>query len=169
MDNGLDEGALQHHLSFGLAHIREFMEAKTPESQRALLASSRKRSTREFLSTALKESNWLGGLAEFEDEVEEEYIPRPWYPDPETGPEDAWRWALQSQYTDYFVFSPSQIPLRQWAYVMWDRARLDEWKGFDQPWEGIDVRLYEQQEASRRLQESGGMHMRARDLGFTFL
>ena len=163
MDNGLDEGALQHYLSFGLAHVRHLLEAKTPQSQRDILSSFEKQSTRSFLSAALREASYLGGetLAELETEGEEEYIPKPWFPDPDSGPEDVWRWAHQTQTTSQFIFSPSQIPLRQWAYVMWDRARLDEWKVFDTPWEGINADEYERQQTSLRLQEAGGMLIRA--------
>lgn len=63
-----------------------------------------------------------------------------------------------------FVYSPTQIPLRQWAYVLWDRARLDEWEVFEKPWEGIDVAEYERQEESRRLLEAGGMQIRAQNM-----
>lgn len=163
MSNGLDEGTLQHHLSFGLAHIRRFLEAKSPQPQRDLLASFKKDSTREFLSFALGEASYLGGvtLAEMESEDEEEFIPKPRFAEPDTGPEDAWRWAHQTQPSGRFIFSPSQMPLRQWAYVMWDRARLDEWKVFDTPWEGVNAREYERKEASRRREEARRMRMRA--------
>ncbi|PLB35355.1 uncharacterized protein BDW47DRAFT_128153 [Aspergillus candidus] len=60
MDNGLDEGALEHHLSFGLAHIQRFTQAK--------------------------DAQWT--LEEFDSEDEAELIPTPWFSDPDRGPED---------------------------------------------------------------------------------
>ena len=166
MENGLDEGAFPHHLSFGLEHLRHFFASTTPESQRELLSSVEQDSNVTFLSAGLKEANYLGGemLAEMDVEDQEDFICKPLFHDPDSGPEDVWRWAHQSQYSEHFVYSPAQIPLRQWAYVLWDRARLDEWKVFEKPWEGIDVAEYERQEESRRLLESGGMQIRAQNM-----
>lgn len=165
MENGLDEGAFPHHLSFGLEHLRHFFASTTPESQRELLSSVEQDSDVTFLSAGLKEANYLGGemLAEMDVEDQEDFIHVPLFHDSDSGPEDVWRWAHQSQCSEHFVYSPAQIPLRQWAYVLWDRARLDEWEVFEKPWEGIDVAGYERQEQSRRLQESGGMQIRAQN------
>ena len=166
MENGLDEGAFQHHLSFGLEHLRHFFASTIPESRRGLLSSVEQDSNVTFLSAGLKEANYLGGemLAEMDVEDQEDFIHVPLFHDSDSGPEDVWRWAHQSQYSEHFVYSPAQIPLRQWAYVLWDRARLDEWKVFEKPWEGIDVAEYERQEESRRLLESGGMQIRAQNM-----
>jgi hypothetical protein len=157
VQNAHDAGCQQHHLSLGLAHIRRFREANSPQARRDLLAPAiYKQSNPFFLSYALKESTYWGGyiLAELDPEDEEEYIPTPWYPDPDGGPEDVWRWAHHSQRPREFFFSPSQAPLRQWAYVMWDRARLDDWKVFQKPWEGfLDREEYERQEESRMYEE----------------
>lgn len=48
-----------------------------------------------------------------------------------------------------------QAPLREWAYVMWDRARLDAWIDFTKPWEyvEIDAEKYDRQENIRRDEE----------------
>ena len=166
MENGLDEGTLQHNLSFGLEHVRHFFASTTPKSQRELLSSLEQDSNVTFLTARLKEANYLGGemLAEMDVEDQEDFICKPLFHVPDSGPEDVWRWAHQSQYSEHFVYSPAQIPLRQWAYVLWDRARLDEWKVFEKPWEGIDVAEYERQEESRRLLESGGMQIRAQNM-----
>ena len=149
MENGLDEGAFPHHLSFGLEHLRHFFASTTPESQRELLSSVEQDSNVTFLSAGRKEANYLGGemLAEMDVEDQEDFIHVPLFHDSDSGPEDVWRWAHQSQ----------------WAYVLWDRARLDEWEVFEKPWEGIDVAGYERQEQSRRLQESGDMQIRAQN------
>lgn len=125
------------------------MQATDAQSQQKILSSFNKERNITFLATALEESNYYINsytLAEFASYHEEEVIPKPWFPDPDGGPEDVWRWALQTQTSDQFVFSPSQIALRQWAYVMWDGGRLDEWRTFEEPWEWIDVQEYEMQE-----------------------
>lgn len=46
---------------------------------------------------------------------------------------------IQPQPASEFFFCLSQEPLREWAYVMWDRARLDEWNDSEKPWEYIDT------------------------------
>lgn len=65
---------------------------------------------------------------------------------------------------DQWLFSPAQIPLRRWGYVLWDWPRHEDWGVFESAWEGIDVEKYERQEMSRRLQEGGGMRIRAQGM-----
>ncbi|GKZ42803.1 hypothetical protein AbraIFM66951_002736 [Aspergillus brasiliensis] len=66
-------------------------------------------------------------LNTFNAEDEANHIPQPWYRDPDSGPEDIWRWASHDGGKEDFVGSTVQIPLRRWVYVMWDRWRIDEW------------------------------------------
>lgn len=167
MDNGLDEGALEHYLSFGLDRIRNLIQATDAQSQQKMLSYFKKESNRTFLAAALRKSNYLlysNTLAELDSHYGEDVIPKSWFPDPDTGPEDIWRWALQGETSGQFIFSPSQIPLRQWAYVMWDRDRLDEWRAFDEPWEGIDLYEYRLRERSRRMQEASEIRLRAQNM-----
>ena len=102
MENGLDEGAFPHHLSFGLEHLRHFFASTTPESQRELLSSVEQDSNVTFLSAGLKEANYLGGemLAEMDVEDQEDFIHGPLFHDSDSGPEDVWRWAHRSQYSE---------------------------------------------------------------------
>lgn len=92
MENGLDEGAFQHHLSIGLEHLRHFFASVTPESQRELLSSVEQDSNVTFLSAGLKEANDLGGemLAGMEVEDQEDFIHEPLFHDSDNGPEDVW-------------------------------------------------------------------------------
>lgn len=77
---------------------------------------SKKESNQAFLAVALRESNYLDRetLADLDSEDKEELIPKPRFPNLDRGPENVWRWAHQEQTIDKFVFSLSQIPLRQW-------------------------------------------------------
>lgn len=62
----------------------------------------------------------MGGemLAEMDVEDQEDFIRQPLFRDSDSEPEDVWGWAHQSQHSEHFVFSPAQIPLRQWAYAL---------------------------------------------------
>ncbi len=46
------------------------------------------------------------------------------------GPNAAWPWSTH-QKVDIFYFKAHKRPLRKWAYVMWDLARLEDWKILD--------------------------------------
>jgi hypothetical protein len=86
-----------------------------------------------FIPPTFSAFSYLRGtrLSEIEDENGEGFISKAWFPDPDRGPEDIWRWATWAQTAEEFVFSGSEIPARGWAYMMWDRARLDDWKVFE--------------------------------------
>jgi hypothetical protein len=58
----------------------------------------------------------------------------PFAHDPDSGPADAWRWAHQDETRRSFVYSTQQTALRARGYCMWDRARLNQWSVFRQPW-----------------------------------
>ena len=171
MSSGFDGGTLQHHLSLGLAHIRLFLDVDTPQARHDLRApSGNKRSNVFFLAHALEESNiWGEVLSTLDSDEEDEYISKPWYSEPDPGPEDVWRWTNYSQPVEEFIFSPSQAPLREWCYVMWDRDRLDEWNVFDKPWEPlIDRDEFERQRSSRIAEEQLMFETRARMRGFPY-
>ncbi|PGH08842.1 hypothetical protein AJ79_05846 [Helicocarpus griseus UAMH5409] len=151
---------MQYQLSHGLARIRQFVGIEPEKARHNLLATWSERHIHPgFLSSALREAAVWGidqVLAEFESEDEDEFIPKPWFKDEDSGPEDAWRWAHQAEKSRTFVYSPSNIQLREWSYVMWDRRRLDEWCVFEQAWNGyVDIDEFEQVESVRRLEEQG--------------
>ncbi|GKZ36004.1 hypothetical protein AbraIFM66950_006877 [Aspergillus brasiliensis] len=73
-------------------------------------------------------------LKTFNAEDEANHIPQPWYRDPDSGPEDIWRWASHEEGKEAFVGSTVQILLRRWVYVMWDRWRIDEWSVLIKQW-----------------------------------
>ena len=58
MENGLDEGTLQHNLSFGLQHVLHFFASTTPKSQRELLSSLEQDSNVTFLTARLMGSSF---------------------------------------------------------------------------------------------------------------
>lgn len=155
VSNASDRGCQQYHMSLGLNHIRHFAEAKTPEARRNLLShDAAKDSHPFFLTEGLKESAFLGWLlAEFEPGDEEEFIPKPCYPDPDHGPEIVWRWAHHWQPSSEFIFSPSQTPRRRWAYVMWDQSRLNDWKVMEKLWEYVDRKECDKLEQARMCEE----------------
>jgi hypothetical protein len=53
----------------------------------------------------------------------------------------------------FLVFSDSQIPVRKWSYVMWDRARLDAWGILQTRWEGLNLNEFRREEQRKRDEE----------------
>lgn len=54
--------------------------------------------------------------------------------DPNSSPEDVWRWAYERVNDPEQDYGWAQAPLREWGYVMWDRARLDKVEVFRRPY-----------------------------------
>ena len=74
-------------------------------------------------------------LCDLTDEEQENFIAPPVIDDSDSGPEDVWRWAHQEEDSHNFRYSQRQASLRRWAYVMWDRQRLDAWSVMDKEWQ----------------------------------
>lgn len=72
-------------------------------------------------------------LNNFSPEDEEKYIPQPWFRDPDSGPEDIWRWANLWRQRKHFFAAGSAQDLRVWLFVMWDRWRIDELRVLNNP------------------------------------
>lgn len=70
-------------------------------------------------------------------------------PDADSRPEDVWRWAHAEENAGHWVSSGPQLPLRAWAYVMWDRERLDGWGELMEPWGWFDSKAFEAEEEAR--------------------
>lgn len=77
-------------------------------------------------------------LEDFAPEDEASLIRQPFFLDPDTGAADVWRWAHQKRTLANFIYHQDRSVLRSWAYVLWDRARLDAVGVFQKPWEGLD-------------------------------
>lgn len=77
-------------------------------------------------------------LAVFNDADEAKFIPRSVTPDPDLGPEEAWRWAHDLEPAMYFVAGYGQASLREWGYVFWDMEKLERWDIFGKYWEGVE-------------------------------
>jgi hypothetical protein len=46
------------------------------------------------------------------------------------GPNAAWPWSTDHK-VEVLYFEPHKQPLREWAYVMWDLGRLEDWRILD--------------------------------------
>ncbi|KAJ5105639.1 hypothetical protein NUU61_002986 [Penicillium alfredii] len=127
----------QHHMCLGLAHIRRFAEAETPQACLDIIAATNEREgLPEFSSYYLSPARpWGDYLVKDVDPETRKSRMKPWYPDRNPGPRDVWLWGRWSLPFDEPLFSPRTEPLRRWAYVMWDKSRLDEWKVFEQEWQ----------------------------------
>ncbi len=139
-----DSPAIQHLLSRGLVCLRQIVDADSYEARHRLLYRPYPDSNWDFLYEALMSeahrSNDDLYLSDYtqEDEAKLARDHAPFVHDPDNGPADAWRWAHQDETRCGFVYSTYQTALRARGYCMWDRARLDEWSVFQQPWEPPD-------------------------------
>lgn len=158
-------GCQEYHLSLGLSYIRHFAEARiTLKTAIMSLHMILLRRHPFFLARELEGSAYIGLLLQrdFQRMDEQEYLLKPWYADSDEGPEAVWRWAHHSQPVREFIFSPSQAPLRRWAYVMWDRDRLDQWKAMETPWEYLDRDTCDRLEKARKDQREKMYETRAK-------
>lgn len=85
----------QGHMLLGLVYIRRLARAKTLQIRRIAIASE-EISNDFFFADGLQSTDLVDGVP-LGDPEEEKYIPEPWYPDPDSGPENIWRWAHHSQ------------------------------------------------------------------------
>ncbi|KAJ5513410.1 hypothetical protein N7463_002962 [Penicillium fimorum] len=158
----------QYHLSRGLKHIERFLDADTPEKRHSLLSGEHSQKTHmTFFSDIRGEINEFEQSEPLKDLTaaeEKELVRQPRDSDPDSGPEDVWRWAHSNQPCSQFVFSLSQAPLREWAYVMWDRQRLDGWRVFERPWEFIDAEACGNLSETREQEERLAFEERAKRL-----
>ncbi|KAJ0415330.1 hypothetical protein BJY00DRAFT_293721 [Aspergillus carlsbadensis] len=168
-DTGEEDSIVQqYHLSRGLKHIHRFLDADSPEKRQGLLADKQNRNSHmAFFSDILREIHEFAQSEPLKDLTaaeENELVRQPRYPDPDPGPERVWRWAHQDQDCSQFVFSLSQAPLREWAYVMWDQRRLEGWGMFERPWSFVDAEECLDQWEARKGEERVALEERAKRL-----
>ena len=173
-----DVARSQYQLTRGVEKLHDILSAseETIRSETFLTSEEDIGSTSGFLSAAFSyralnnnlddDFYWLCDLTE---EQEEKVLTRPVAQDDRnSGPEDIWRWAHEDQAQQDFVHGAGQAVLRRWAYVMWDRNRLDAWRVFDDgPWQpqyllGEDEQLYRDIESHEwfRVQDEKVRHRR---------
>ncbi|KAJ5835710.1 hypothetical protein N7447_001736 [Penicillium robsamsonii] len=165
---GVDSTIQQYHLSRGLKHIERFLNADTSEKCHSLLSGQQSQKAHmTFFSDILGQINEFEQSESLKDLTaakEKELVRQPRDCDPDSGPEDVWRWAHSNQPCSQFVFSLSQAPLREWTYVMWDRQRLDGWSVFERPWEFIDAEACGKLSETRKEEECLAFEERAKRL-----
>lgn len=144
-----DSVFIQYLLSLGLETLRRISMAETYEARYELLYSGYHPKFRDyFLYEALNCANRVDDgvyLSDFTSIDEWTHIRPPFFDDPDTGPTDIWRWAHQDETWANFVNQDNRKTLREWGFVMWDHARLDESSIFQSRWEP----LYPNDEESR--------------------
>ncbi|GKZ27523.1 hypothetical protein AbraIFM66951_002737 [Aspergillus brasiliensis] len=131
---GVPEELVDFHLLHGLAHIRLFVIENETDLEQILQVV---RGTPPcYIWTRSIQSELIyfecmhpdtPELKDFESEEEKKYIPQPRVRDSDSGPEDIWRWANQERDARHFVGYYKAKKLREWAFVMWDRWRIDDW------------------------------------------
>ncbi|KAF2762333.1 hypothetical protein EJ05DRAFT_497187 [Pseudovirgaria hyperparasitica] len=138
-DDERDSPFIQYVLSLGLEKLQRIMAAKSYETRYERLYSGVYPKTRfNFLCEALNHANRRDDgnyLSDFSPTIERTHINRPFVAEADTGPDDIWRWAHQDETWAHFVNQNNRETLREWGYVMWDRARLEECAIFHSSWE----------------------------------
>lgn len=113
--------------------------AETYEARYELLYSGYHPKFRNFfLYEALNRANRVDDgvyLSEFTPTDERTHIRPSFFDDPDTGSPDIWKWAHQDETWANFVNQDNRKTLREWGYVVWDRARLDESGILQSRWE----------------------------------
>lgn len=134
-----DSPFIHRVLSLGLLRIHKFIKPEFRDTRRRMLPGPGLYWA--FLSEALRRETYSIDdgvyLSEFtaEDNERLELDHAPFFDESDSGLADGWRWAHQDATGTAFVRSNSQIALRAQGCCMWDRARLDAWSVFQQPWE----------------------------------
>ncbi|KAJ5883628.1 uncharacterized protein N7473_010514 [Penicillium subrubescens] len=132
----LDNSAYQ--VCLGLGHVKKIIDAPLPtvrqwpgmkiEEARGWFFNKFMR--RHIQSWDVKKARHrIGG-----EQGDLEFLPS--YPDPDTGPDNVWRWANTGEKLINAVNNPNRRVLRKWGYVMWARRRLNAKGLMDEPWAG---------------------------------
>ena len=140
--DAIDSDYIQYLMSLGLGYLRQILAAETYVARHKLLYTDYPMSNCEFLYEGLKLANREDDELYFADYTREEELARiksMLVAESDTGPSDAWRWVNQDQPYGYFVNSKFHESLREWGYVMWDLARLNQLDVFHKPWETPDT------------------------------
>ncbi|KAK8136767.1 hypothetical protein PG984_004707 [Apiospora sp. TS-2023a] len=138
----INSPSIQRILFSGLDKLHQITQAEAYEKRYGLLYDSRtgvcSPLARElFLYNGLLLANeqthiiFLKWLTPDDDVLR---INHPYFPDPDPGPADAWRWAHQEESWAHWVYQPKRRDLRRWGYVMWDRSRLEAIDLFRESW-----------------------------------
>lgn len=135
--NYKDTDAIVIQLSTCLRHIESF--AETGKNGRyCYLANPHLIDHHHSIGFALSYSNFDGPtlLKDLDPQEESQVVPRPWYPYRNSGPEDVWRFIHKQASIGELIFS-KRHRFRRWAYVMWDRSRLEGWGVFERAWDYV--------------------------------
>lgn len=130
---------IQYLLSLGLETLRRISMAETYEARYELPYSGyHPKSRYYFLCEALNLANKIDDavpLSDFTPTDERTHIRPLFFNDPDTGSPDIWKWAHQDESWANFVNQDNRKTLREWGYVMCDRARMDDYGIFQSRWE----------------------------------
>jgi hypothetical protein len=151
-------------LARGLSSIHSIVLADTYEDRYQLFYPDYVAYASHFLFEALNAANERDDALWLEDYTTDDELARitsPFFPDPDKGPADVWRWAHQEDSWAHFVNSPARRSLREWGYVMLDRSRLDEMSIFSTPWEESEDLPLTADEIRRMVQREESLHRRS--------
>ncbi|KAM5349457.1 hypothetical protein ACJ41O_005962 [Fusarium nematophilum] len=120
-------------LSLGLATLYRLASAESYEARHAQLASEHPPVRPDFIHRALTRANSAHGG-----------IRPPFFNDCDPGPAAIWEWAHPSTATQC-SYQPDRAYLREWGYVLWDKARIDRTQVLQSPWQPRPIHLRDEQ------------------------
>lgn len=143
---GIPHECMEYHIAQGLAYLRKIFEdprvlVRSQESERLLYVTQN--FTLECTIKTVSEAQFYDAQWYEIEEIMEQF---PQSSDPDSGPVDAWEWARNTPGYDLLIGLDYPIHFRTWGYVMWDRARLDEW--------GVLETTYEKHDASAVMEKA---------------
>ncbi|KAK2861087.1 hypothetical protein FQN49_004558 [Arthroderma sp. PD_2] len=123
------------YLRRGLDYVYEIVHAQTPKELDPLINCPLPEENMFLLNGIVYDANSdrREPLDEYSKEEQLWLVGTPAAFDPDPGPSKAWKWAHLDTSPIFMVQSTDQIPLRKWAYVMWDYDRLLAWDVFYHP------------------------------------
>ncbi|KAI1152023.1 hypothetical protein F4825DRAFT_462154 [Nemania diffusa] len=139
---GFGDARLQSFYFKGLVSLESIMKAETYDRQHELLDAWRSpyapprnlyRALKDFSYEACDEHASVSNYESSRDYALK--VQRPYFEDPDDGPFRVWKWAHESVSLRRSVYQEGQAKLRQWGYVMWDRARVDTLPIFRGMWQ----------------------------------
>ncbi|KAG4432114.1 hypothetical protein IFR05_012413 [Cadophora sp. M221] len=148
---------IQAILSQGLAHLHEIAMADSYAARRKLMYKPYPPWCDLFLFPAMFFSQSVFYPYDL-NPSERIVLKQDFYRGDDSGPEYAWRWGrFYDAVVILFDSTPRARQSRRWAYVMWDRRRLDRWGVFAQRWSDTLV-IPSREERELEREEGERMH-----------
>ncbi|CAF9935101.1 hypothetical protein IMSHALPRED_010107 [Imshaugia aleurites] len=128
------------HLSLGLARLHRLILAETRTERDQILHGQSPANEDVLLASLDSRSNlYETPLQDLTEEEQRVLVPPQVADDNDNGPVEAWWWVHAGVTPNLWYNNVMMQDVRRWGYVMWDSARLAEWKVLDRDWLRLPV------------------------------